>query len=107
MRHYEAIVIFSPQLTGESLNESKQNFDEQVRKLGGKVLLKTELGRRGFGYSIKKQREGLYVLIEFELEPSKIDELKRIVSLREEILRSTLMVAKPARKATQAVQNNS
>ena len=90
MRHYEVIVIFSPQLAGEKLDEVVKSFDDQVRKLGGKVLGKREMGRRAFGYMIKKQRDGLYALIDFDVEPSKVSDLRRTLSLTDGILRFSI-----------------
>ena len=91
MRHYEAVVIGYPQ-TGERADEAKKVFEEQVTKRGGTVLGGRELGRRSFGYTIKKQKEGNFVLVDFDLDPAKVSDLKKALSLSESILRSSIFI---------------
>ncbi len=92
MRHYEAVVFFSPQLVGEKLEEVKKSFEEQVRKQGGKVIAQHEMGKRAFGYRVKRQSEGLYFVVDFDLEPALVNDLKKTLSLTEAILRYTIFI---------------
>ena len=92
MRQYEAVVIFSSLLAGTKLDEVKKNFEDHVVKQGGKVLGSRETGKRSFGFAIKKQREGLYYVYDFELDPSKVDALKKNWTLTEGILRFSVLL---------------
>ena len=92
MRQYEVIAIFTPQYVGEKLEELKRSFSDQVQKQGGKILGTREMGKRAFGYTVKKQREGNYFVYDFELNPAKISDLKKTLSLAEGILRYTIFV---------------
>ena len=93
MRQYEIVAIFPTQYAGEKLEEAKRNVTEQVQKQGGKITGTRELGKRAFGYAIKKQREGVYFVFDLELDPAKVSALKRAFALNEGILRSTIFVA--------------
>ena len=92
MRQYEAVVIFSSQLAGEKLEEVKRNVDDQVKKLGGKITSQRELGKRSFGYVIKKQREGLYCEFCFDLDPAKVSDLRKAFQLMDDILRASILI---------------
>ena len=92
MRQYEAVVFFSSQLVGEKLEELKKGFEEQVRKQGGKVTAQREMGKRPFGYKVKRQTEGLYFVFEFDLDPTKVGDLQKSLALIEGILRFSILV---------------
>ena len=100
-RQYEAVMILPSQFAGEKLEEVKKNFADQVQKQGGSVTASHEVGRRPFGYTIKKQKEGNYFVIDFTLDPLKVVELKRTLALTEDILRVSILTKQniPAPKA--------
>ncbi|MBI4394572.1 MAG: 30S ribosomal protein S6 [Candidatus Omnitrophica bacterium] len=107
MKAYEALVIFPSQNMGEALQSGGRNaFEELVKKEGGKVLSRTELGKRLLGYTIKKAREGYFVSFVFELSPEKMDGLKKLLQLAEDILKFTITVkpkvtlTRPSKPAT-------
>ncbi|MBI1977815.1 MAG: 30S ribosomal protein S6 [Candidatus Omnitrophica bacterium] len=91
MRSYEAVVIFPTQIPGEAIQEGKSAFEEVLRKQEGKVLSRTDLGKRFLGYTVKKQKEGHVICFHFELAPDKIEPLKRALQLSEGILYFTIV----------------
>lgn len=96
MKIYEAVVIYSPQLT-EVLQQGKSIFEAAVQKLGGKVLHVTDLGKRYLSYSVKKFKEGYGCVFDFELKPDQVQALKHALQLTDSILKF-IVVVKP--KAT-------
>ena len=94
METYEALVIFPSQAAAEPLSDGKNAFEEAVKKNEGKILNRTELGRRLIGYAIKKSREGYFAAFDFELSPAKVEPLTHALRLSEAILKFTL-VKKP------------
>ena len=88
MRTYEALVIFSPAVTGL---DSKNTFEELVKKFEGKIVNRTEMGKRLIGYTVKKSKEGYFVAFDFELPQDKMDALKRALDLSEDVLKYTLI----------------
>jgi small subunit ribosomal protein S6 len=48
---------------------------------------RTRWGRRRLAYEIDKQREGYYVLMESQIEPSALKELERNLKLNQQVLR--------------------
>ena len=94
METYEALVIFPSQAAAEPLSDGKNAFEEAVKKCEGKILNRTELGRRLIGYVVKKSREGYFAAFDFELSPAKVEPLTHALRLSEAILKFTL-VKKP------------
>ena len=48
-------------------------------------------GKRHLAYPVKKQSDGYYVLINFEIEPDAIFEIDRVIKIREEILKHLIV----------------
>ena len=94
METYEALVIFPSQAAAEPLSDGKNAFEEAVKKHEGKILNRSELGRRPLGYPVKKSREGYFAAFDFELSPAKVQPLTHALRLSEAILKFTL-VKKP------------
>jgi ribosomal protein S6 len=88
---YEALIIFPSQAAAEPLSEGKNAFEELVKKFEGKILNRTELGRRLLGYPIKKSREGYFAAFDFELSPDKIQLLTHGLRLSEAVLKFTIV----------------
>jgi small subunit ribosomal protein S6 len=99
-RLYEIPVVFRI-LNPES--EMQQAIDQVVAWLEnsneienvGKVVKidRTKLGRRRLAYEIKGQRDGLYVLIYAELEPSHLPEFELNMRLFDPVLRYLIIRA--------------
>lgn len=88
---YEALVIF-PFQTGIDLQQGVKNaFEEAVKKCEGKIVNRTELGRRLLGYRIKKANEGYFVSYAFELAPDKAEVLKKAIQISEDILKCMIV----------------
>ena len=91
MNTYEALVIFPSQGVIDVLQEGKNPFEETVKKCEGKILNRTDLGKRPLGYKVKKANEGHFTSFTFELPPAKVDALKGLLNLIEDILKYTIV----------------
>ena len=94
MKTYDALVIFPPEVTGL---DGKNAFEDLVKKNDGKILNRTEMGKRFLGYTVKKAKEGYFVAFDFELNPDRVDALKRLLDLSEDVIKYTITV-KPKQK---------
>lgn len=61
MRSYELVLVLKPDITGE---ESKKLIDSIKSWLGKAEVELKELGKKALAYQIKKQREGIYFLLD-------------------------------------------
>ena len=84
LNKYEIVFIVNP-----SLEDKKPTIDKVVDLINanGKVENIDKWGNRKLAYEIKKNTEGYYVLVNFEAEPSFIDELERVLNITTEVLK--------------------
>jgi len=86
MNKYETIIIINPNIEEEAVKKTIQKFSDLINE-NGKVESVEEMGKRRLAYLIKKQKEGFYVLINFEADPKFIVELERVYGITDEILK--------------------
>ncbi len=91
MSVYETLFIALPSLTDEEVDKLVEKVTSTVEGLEGKIRKIDKWGKRVLAYPIKKLNEGIYVLIEFELEKAKITEVDRRMKLDENILRHIIV----------------
>mgnify|MGYP002351770705 CR=1 FL=1 len=89
VRPYEMMMIVSADL--EDPKEEIAKVEEVVRTLGGEVAKTDVWGKRRFAYPIRKKQEGVYSLTAFFVEPDRIVELKRLLGLRQNVMRTMIV----------------
>jgi len=86
MFNYETVVIINPNLAEDGIKKLIQKFSDLINS-NGKVESVNEMGKKRLAYEIKKQKEGYYVLIEFEAVPELILELERIYRITDDVIK--------------------
>ena len=86
MNKYESVIIIQPNLDEEAIKALIKKFSDLIEK-NGKVESVEEMGKKRLAYEIKKQREGYYVLFNFEADPSSIAELERVYRITDEVMK--------------------
>jgi len=86
MNKYETIFIAIPSLEDGRIKDLIQKFSDLINS-DGKVEIVEELGKKKLAYEIKKQKEGFYILINFEANPSLIKELERVYRITDEVIK--------------------
>ena len=88
MRHYEVMIILDPQQDERTVAPSLDKFLEIVRKENGKVENVDVWGKQRLAYPINKKEEGIYAVINLECAADTVQELDRVLSLSESVLRT-------------------
>ena len=91
MRKYELLTIIKPNMDAEEADKVSAKIEEIVVSLGGKVVSTDKMGRKKLAHDIQNFRDGHFVAQKMELAPEKVVELKRQLSLNENILRIMFM----------------
>ncbi len=86
-RVYELMIALKPLLPDEVRKDIHKNFVELVETKGGEVLDVDVWGKRYLSYKIAGHNEGYYILYNFNITPDHIEEIKRLLQLKQEILR--------------------
>ena len=85
MNKYETIMILEKD--NEKLRKDAIVKIENFIKEKGKLESSEDIGVKKLAYEIKKNKEGYYYLINFEMKPDDICELERIYRITDEILK--------------------
>ena len=96
MKKYEGLFIFPPEITGESHKDPAAEVTKWIEKFQGKVIQKTDLGKKSLGHIIGKYREGRTFVFDFEMDPSRTQDFRKEIELQENLLK--YMVSIPAKK---------
>lgn len=91
MREYELVFIVHPDLDDPALKEVVEKVSGWITESGGSVLKIDLWGKRKLAYSIRKQKEGQYVLLKTQMEPTFGATLERNLRFLEPVLRFLLV----------------
>jgi small subunit ribosomal protein S6 len=103
MRPYEVMLIFDASLEEENIRAAIDRFAEFIRSRGGNPGRADRWGKRRFAYELHHRWEGYYVLMEFTAEVALEEELHRMLSLADEVIRhKVIRIPEAALKARAA-----
>ena len=103
MRPYEVMIILDPTLDDETVRAEVDRATELINTRGGNPGRVERWGKRRLAYEIRKHREGNYVVVEAQAEPSVMSDLDRQLTLTDGVLRHKVIhlpekaTGKPAR----------
>ena len=86
MNKYESVVIINPSVEEEKVKELSQKFTDIINN-DGKVEKIEDLGKKKLAYEVKKNKEGYYVVINFEANSDLIAELERKYRNMDEVIK--------------------
>ena len=86
MNKYESVIIINPTVEAEKIKTLVQKFTDFINN-AGKVEKVDEVGKKKLAYEVKKNKEGYYVIINFEAQPELIVELERNYRITDEVLK--------------------
>ena len=94
MRDYEVLYIVRADYDDEKVQDAVKRVNTLIERSGGTPERTNLWGKRKLAYEVKHQKEGSYVLQDFQLEPERVPELEAGLKITEEVLRH-LIVRKP------------
>jgi small subunit ribosomal protein S6 len=91
MREYELLFVVHPEQDENAFKEIVERVKSWITDKGGEVT-KTDLwGKRKLAYSIRKQTEGQYVLLQTKMTPEFCSQLERNLRFLEPVMRFQLV----------------
>jgi len=85
MRSYELMTIHRPELAESDYQKLVEQTEEFLRSRGGTV------DKRDFAYEINHLHEGYYSVLNFHAEPDVVDDLDRVLSLADLVVRHKII----------------
>ena len=102
MRDYEVLYIVRADLDDDKIQDAVKRVNTLIERSGGSPDKTNLWGKRRLAYEVKHQKEGAYVLQDFQLDPNRVPELEAGLKISEEVLRH-LIVRKPEKAVATAV----
>ncbi len=86
MNKYESVIIIRPNLDKGEIEEIITKITDLINQ-DGEVTKVDKMGVKRLAYEINKCKEGYYIVIYFEADPSIISELERNYRINENIIK--------------------
>lgn len=90
MKVYEAMILYDPEF-GRDESTAKDYSRELIEKCGGEVIRSEKYAEQKLAYEIKKRKRGVYALTAMRMDPARVAELERNLTLDENVLRSLIL----------------
>ena len=87
MNKFEAVLLFSPDLSNPIISKEQENFQSNIEKEDGKIIFTEDWGLRDISYKINNYKKAFYKFYQIEAKGSNLDSLKRILTQNEKVLR--------------------
>ena len=87
MNKFEAVIILEPNTEESIIEEILEVIKDKILADDGKVTNVEKLGLKNLAYEIKNNKQGYYIVIQFESEQSTTVELERFFRITEEVMK--------------------
>ena len=84
---YETIYILRPDLTDEQVEQAIAKYQNLLKEQGAEDIQIQNRGKRRLAYEIKKQRDGIYIQMNYSGPGTAIAPMERAMRLSEEVIR--------------------
>lgn len=91
--YYELLTLLPGNLSDEEAVQAGENLRTYLDKHQATVMKHMLWERRRLAYPIKKMRQGVYVVTEFDMEPSRLAAFEKDLRLDKTVLRHQLIKA--------------
>jgi small subunit ribosomal protein S6 len=91
VRPYEVMIILDADLEEETIRSAVGRYVQLLESRGAEPGYIDYWGKRRFAYELKHRWEGYYVVLQARSEPAAMDELHRVMSLADEVLRHKVL----------------
>jgi len=88
---YELMYIVKPELDDQAVQQEIDKVGQLIQTNGGQLKKVTPWGKRRLAYTVKENREGHYVVAEFDLEQAKVQEVERVLKISDTVFRHLLV----------------
>ena len=91
LRPYEVMIIVDADLEEETIRAAVEGWLQLIESRGAERGHIDYWGKRRLAYEIKHKVEGYYVVIQARAEPQAMEELARVLSLADEVIRHKVL----------------
>ena len=101
---YETMYILRSDLGEEQVDQAIAKYQNLLREHGAEEIEIQHRGRRRLAYEINKQREGIYIQMNYQCDGKAIAILERAMALTEDVIRYLTIKQEVPKKAPEPAQ---
>lgn len=98
---YETMYILRPDMGEEAVDQAINKYQTLLQENGANVLETQHRGKRRLAYEINRQRDGIYVQMNYEGGGKLVATLERAMRLSDEVLRYLTVKQEPPKAAAE------
>lgn len=87
MNKYESVCILAPNFTNKEIGETIVKIQNKIKEFSNKTIKIENLGKKKLAYEVKQNKEGIYLVINFECDAECIRELERFYRITDEVIK--------------------
>ena len=91
MNKYELAVVVNGKLEDGEKNAVVDKAKALITRFGGEITSADDWGKKKYAYDVKKTKEGYYVFIKFQAEPTAPAEIEKRMRIMENVYRYLLV----------------
>lgn len=92
MKAYELLYIIDPSANDEVRGAVTARIDGAIKGQGGTIDSVDDWGKRKLAYEIDGLSEGNYILVNFQADPTHVQELDRVLRITDAVKRHMIVV---------------
>ena len=97
MKTYELSYIISSEITSEASEAKAREIESAIQSREGVILKQSNPVAKTLAFPVGKRASGFFGILEFQIEPEKLLEVKEIVAKDKKIVRHMLLIKEPLR----------
>ena len=87
MNKFEAVLLISPELSSNIIEQNIKNFEDIIQKNTGKITNTEDWGLRDLCYDINNFKKAFYKYFQLEINGSNIQKITKTLNQNDNILR--------------------
>ena len=87
MNKFEAVLLFSPNLTNPLITKEEKSFTKNIENSKGKVISIEAWGLKDISFSINNYKKAFYKFYQLEIKGTNLQDIKKTLTQNEKILR--------------------
>ena len=106
MNKFEAVILFSPDLSNPIINKEEDKLNKIIKNLKGKIVEKENWGLKDLNYSINNYKKAFYKYYQVEVLGSELKSIKKTLTQNEKILRHLFVKVEQHQELPTKMSNN-
>tara|TARA_B100001540_G_scaffold299591_1_gene304230 strand:- start:433 stop:762 length:330 start_codon:yes stop_codon:yes gene_type:complete len=106
MNKFEAVILFSPDLSNPIIKKEEDKINSTIENLNGKIYEKEDWGLKDLSYSINNYKKAFYKFYQIEINGSELKNIKKNLTQNEKILRHLFVKVNEHQNLPTKMNNN-